>query len=169
MFKDFCNILTYERSKILDFLLENGDFNDIKNIYMECELYQETECRDYIKNILLGKYDEKNLSNENSFSSIYSLPTKEFSNIIINLINYFNIKYIEEFCSGYGLFGSYLNETIDNQKIKLIISDNLSDVSTSKQLPQIQTYKRSIDDLIIQQKRNKNLPDLGIFYSSYYK
>src|ERR1700747_3637801 len=120
--------------------IELGNFNKnkYKNIYKRGTI---------LKNLFLGK--SKLNKNMDKITSFYVIPTVEIINIIINLINKFDIKFIEEINAGCGLLSKLIKLNITNPIIWA--SDNFSSNSTSncgiysinnKNISDIKTYKQ---------------------------
>lgn len=155
------NGFTKNRENLVDIIDRINDHNTLKETLLKIE-EKHPNNKHILHDLFLGEYG----GDENKFSAIYEIPTKELIDSIFTIFKMYNITNINEVGAGMGLLTALLQKKCDmyNYKVELQASDSCRSDLTNISLDYTKIIKKDISDVIMQYEKNLNPPD-GIICS----
>gem|GEM_PF-5280189 len=163
--KEFANIILNDRKKLLDFLLEHGSYDELKNILEVVNQGKDFNSLIKPSNKFIWRSLESNYENASyPCSTIDWLPTLELVDSVIRLAEYFSIGNIEEINCGMGLFVGMIRKKYNDVKIKITASDLLQTEKKCDLLNFHPIARRDVSDFVYYEKLQHSQPEMIIVY-----
>ena len=161
---DFISVLTNNREKIVDKLLQNYGYEYLFKIFSEMNLENSMikiePNNKHVYRYLTGIYKNSQYNK----SSIDWLPSSELVKELVSLAKNFGINYIEETYAGLGILSSLIKAQCPT--IRITASDTFDNPNNCNQLGLINIARRSPSDFKYYDQLNEPYPEMVI--SSFY-
>jgi len=148
LWKEFYDILKYDRSRIPFFLSQYGKYETLRSLLIKIEKNIEHD-GNIIKDLFLGEIGYE----RNKQMALYELPTLELIEVIDIICKILEIKTIEEICGGIGLVSKMLKL---NTNLEINCTDGMKWIQTNGEQKYTNVGEKLISNYVIENHNFEN-------------
>lgn len=162
---NFISILTNNREKIVDKLLENYSYDYLLSLFQKINGMKNLPFLTNVDDKIVYKLLTATYTNSRyQCSSIDYIPSSELVVAIVSLLKHFHLSSIEEVYAGLGILAALISR--QDSSLQVTASDTFQHQGTCNQLNIFSIAKRSPADFKYYKALNKQLPQ--VIVSSYF-